>query len=282
MDDGSTDGTAELIRAAFPPDHFPQVIYRRGDTSLGPTARRNEGAKLARSPYLFTIDDDCLLTSPRTFQQTLDAFDHPRIGAVTIPFVNVKQDSIKRFVATDPQQRQVSFMYFGGMIAFRRDAYLAAGGYRTFYFMHVEEPDLSIRLLDHGFVTRLGWADPIEHLESPVRNRKRLHALGPRNHMLYHWYNTPMPAVLARVPMAMAGAFWHTIKNGYPHLGILGLVRGIGGFVHERNRRAPVRDSVYRLGQQLRRGTMTLEEVEPMLPPLAALAAVSSSERNIH
>lgn len=87
LDDGSTDGTSEMLRA-----EFPAVRALRFEQSKGPTVRRNQGAQLARGEFLFTIDDDCTLPHKDTFARTVAAFDEPRVGAVTIPFVNVRQE----------------------------------------------------------------------------------------------------------------------------------------------------------------------------------------------
>ena len=264
VDDGSTDGTADLVA-----ERFPTVRVIRHDVPTGPARGRNEAAALARAPVLFTIDDDCLVPSPRTFEQTLAGFQgQPRVAAVTIPFVNVRQGAEVFYRATDEVGPQVSFMFYGGMVAFRRSAFLAVGGYRAFYFMHVEEPDLSVRLLDAGYVVRLGSADPIHHLESPVRDRTKLHVLGPRNHVLYHWYNTPAPALFARLPVTAAATFVHTVRLRRPDLGVWGLARGAAAIAHEWRQRRPVSTATHGLVRRLRRGPLPMGEVGPLLPPL--------------
>jgi glycosyltransferase involved in cell wall biosynthesis len=257
-----------MVRQEFPPDRFPQVRLHRYETSKGPTARRNEAASLATTPFLFTIDDDCVVPSPQSFQQALDAFDHPRIAAVKLPFINVNQDSVVHFAAPGRDGRYVICMYYGGMVVFRRDAYLALNGYRTFYFIQFEEPDLSIRFLDRGYVVRLGWSDPIHHLESPSRNRKGRHVIGPRNAILFEWYNTPMPELLLRLPTVSAAMISLMIKLGYPHLGVWGVLRGYAGIVHELNRRQPVTRQTYRLGRTLRTQPLRFEQIEHLLPPI--------------
>ena len=178
VDDGSTDGSAAAVAERFPPDRCPVRVIRH-DTSAGPARRRNEAAAAAVTPFLFTIDDDCLVPSPRTFEQTLAGFQgQPRVAGVTIPFVNVRQGPDVYYRATAGAGPEVSHMFYGGMVAFRRSAFLAVGGYRPAYFILVEEPDLSVRLLNAGYVVRLGSADPIHHLESPVRNRPELYVRG--------------------------------------------------------------------------------------------------------
>ena len=270
VDDGSTDGTTNFIRQSFAADGRVQV--HRRETSGGPTLARNTAATLATTPYLFTIDDDCLVPSIQTFSQTLAAFDHPRIGAVTIPFVNVHQNTLVRFRAPDAHDRYISPLFFGGMVAFRRSPFEAVGGYRTHYFMHVEEPDMVQKLLAVGCVVRLGWADPIDHLESPVRNSKKILMLEGRNHVLYHWYNTPMPALLARIPVAAAGTMLHAIKAGRPDIGLIGIARGFGSLWHERHERRPLPASVHEMFRRIRFSTPTLAELEPLLPPLQTAA----------
>src|SRR5438034_4863248 len=79
MDDGSTDGTAEMIRT-----RFPSVRLERSERSIGYVVQRNRAARLAIADIIFSIDDDATFTSPNTVAQTLTEFGHPRVGAVAI------------------------------------------------------------------------------------------------------------------------------------------------------------------------------------------------------
>src|SRR5882672_12428273 len=96
IDDGSTDGTSDLIRA-----EFPQVNLHRFEKSEGLIVQRNRGAELAAGEIVFSMDDDAIFSSPHVVEQTLADFDHPRIGAVAIPFINVRQDNRIRQSAPD-------------------------------------------------------------------------------------------------------------------------------------------------------------------------------------
>jgi GT2 family glycosyltransferase len=265
MDDGSTDGTGVFVA-----ENFPTVHYQRSEVSIGPTGQRNRGADAATAPFIVTLDDDCVFSSPQTLERTLSLFDHPRVGAVTIPFVNVLQDAVLRSSAPQPRGIWTSYHYFGGMIAFRRDAYRAVGGCRQYLFMHVEEPDLATRLLNAGYVIRLGTQRGIDHYESPVRDRPRLDVLGPRNHVLYTWYNVPMPYF----PLHLAGTTFNTLRHGVKHRTLRrvlrGLMRGYGGIVHEMTRRHAVSANTYRLIQMLKtKDAVLLEEIEPRMNPLS-------------
>jgi GT2 family glycosyltransferase len=274
MDDASTDATGEMVRA-----EFPGVTYRRSEVNIGPTGQRNRGAALAGAPFLVTLDDDCVLQSPRTIEQTIRLFDSPSIGAVTIPYVNVLQDKVVRGGVADAagaaQGAQsttwVTYDYLGGMIAFRRDAYKSVGGYREYLFMHVEEPDLATRLLGAGMFVRLGDADPIHHYESPTRDRPRLDVLGARNHVLYCWYHTPLlylPVYLFATSFLCAR---HGFRVGHPVRVLRGLCRGFGGIIHEFAERRPLSRRAFRLARSLKSAhAMPLDEAAGKLKPIGA------------
>ena len=86
MDDASTDGTATLVR-----QEFPQVRLESSEHSLGYIRQRNRAARLANGAVLFSIDDDAVFSSNKVIEQTLRDFDHPCVGAVAIPFVDVNK-----------------------------------------------------------------------------------------------------------------------------------------------------------------------------------------------
>ena len=89
IDDGSSDGTAEMVRA-----EFPLVRLERSESSLGLITQRNRAARLATGEVLFSIDDDAVFASPHTVEQTLREFEHPRVGAVAIPYVEPRKSTI--------------------------------------------------------------------------------------------------------------------------------------------------------------------------------------------
>lgn len=266
LDDGSAaDGTEAMVRA-----EFPAVEYLRSDVSRGPTWQRNRGAAAARAPYLVTLDDDCELVDRDTVRQTLAAFDHPRVAGVTIPFVNIHQDTVVRTRAPGPGIH-ATLGFYGGMIAFRRDVYLGVGGYRPEYFMQGEEVDLALRLLAAGYVVRLGSAAPLHHHESRVRDTRRLHVLGARNSVLFSWLNVPLPYLLPHLLATTIKTAAFGARSEHPLQVYEGLARGFGRAARLWAARAPVSVSVYRAGRRLRRAGATpladLEATFAHLPP---------------
>ena len=69
VDDASTDGTC---RAGRP--QVPEVTLHRSPTARGLIVQRNRGVGLATAPIVVIIDDDAVLQSTLTLEQTLARF----------------------------------------------------------------------------------------------------------------------------------------------------------------------------------------------------------------
>src|SRR5262245_56052059 len=155
IDDGSTDGTSDEVHR-----RFPQARCIRHETSAGYIVRRNEGAGSASAPIVVSIDDDAVFSSPSIVAQSLAAFHHPRVGAVAIPFVNLRQ-SAEVHQSAPPGGPFVTSAFIGTAHALRRDLFVRLGGYRTLLFHQGEECDYCLRMLAAGYVTVLVAADPV-------------------------------------------------------------------------------------------------------------------------
>jgi glycosyltransferase involved in cell wall biosynthesis len=268
VDDGSTDGTPEMVRAEFPTVRFEQLP----DGPRGPARLRNRGTAMATAGVVFPIDDDAVFDSPRTVEQTLAEFDHPRVGAVGIPFINVNGDRrLQQAAPAGAAGVAVVQAYVGAAHALRRDLFLGLGGYREQLFYMGEEGDFCIRMLDAGHVVRPGRADPVHHQESPSRNRFRADFYGRRNDVLFAVHNVPMPYLPPHLLATTANGLRFGLGVARPGNMIRGLASGWASIPREwRNRRA-VRPSTYRLFRRLRTvNSLPLTEVEPLLPPLPA------------
>lgn len=264
VDDGSTDGTAAMVR-----QEFPSVRLERAEQSRGYIVQRNRGAALARGAVIFSIDDDAIFSTPRTVAQTLAEFNHPRIGAVAIPFVNVNQDPAVRQRAPGTDQIYLVDRFIGTAHAVRRELFLKLGGYREFLVHQGEEGDLGIRLLDAGYVVRLGNADPIHHFESPRRDMRRMDYYGRRNDVLFAWHNAParwLPWHL--LATTLNGAIF-ALKIRRPARMFGGLAVGWLQCLPQWRQRRAVKVEVYRLSRRLKKGgPLPLTAVEPLLPPM--------------
>lgn len=262
IDDASEDGTAEMVAT-----EFPGVRVDRSESALGLIAQRNRAARLARGRIIVSVDDDAELDSPHTVARTLEEFDHPRIGAVAIPFVDVRHGPQVRQRAPDRERRWITSSYIGTAHALRRDVFLALGGYRAELVRQHEEPDYCLRMLDAGYVTRLGSADELRHFESPKRDMETVFVNERRNLFLHGWHNVPMPYLPVRLAKITVSSVPPALRFGRPADTARGLAQGWLYGLRARRARHPVSRAAYRVDHMLRkRGPLPLEEIEPLLP----------------
>jgi glycosyltransferase involved in cell wall biosynthesis len=263
LDDGSTDGTGHMVE-----QDFPTVIYCRFDTSRGPCALRNVGSKLARTQILFPIDDDSAFVSGSTVEQTLQDFDHERIGVVAMPLLE-GDERLALQHAPNNERIWITSTFIGASHAIRRDVFVGLGGYQADWLYHHEETDLSLRMLNKGFLVRLGTADPVEHRPSPVRSLDLRDRYGRRNSVLFTWNNVPtryVPVHFARI-LAKGAALAVSTRRPLNHA--RGFLVGYQALMRQRDRRDAVSPAAYRLHRLLqRRKAVIYDEIEAMLPPL--------------
>lgn len=256
IDDGSTDGTCEMVVA-----EFPNAVVIRNELSTGYIAARNRAGRLAKGCILFSIDDDAVFTSPHAVAQTLAEFNDPRIGAVAIPYADVNRDGVERQRAPSADGFFVSDRFVGTAHAVRKDLFLKLGGYREAFFHQGEESDYCIRMLDAGYFVRLGNADRIDHFESPKRDTRRMDIYGRRNDILFATLNVPWPWLpLHLLSVTIKGA-WFGIRIGRPLRMLHGICIGYLDAFKYRHDRRPVSVASYQLFRRLRKsGAISIEE----------------------
>lgn len=261
IDDGSDDCTAEAVAA-----EFPQAQLLRSSVSHGLIVQRNVGIGLAQAPVVVSIDDDAVFSAPTIVEQTLRDFDHPRIGAVAIPLVDIAKSKAVQQRSPTVEDIHVAPVFRGGAFAVRKDVFLALDGFRPVIFHQGEERDFCLRMLAAGFITRLGRAEPIYHFESPTRDLRRMDLYGRRNDILSSWHNVPLPyAPLRMAELTVKGIGWG-FKVGRPLRMVQGLLMGYRMCWNQRRERHPVSRSIYRLSRRLaREGSRPLKDVEPLL-----------------
>jgi GT2 family glycosyltransferase len=265
IDDGSTDGTAEMVAS-----EFPDIELQRSEQSLGYLVQRNRGLRMAGAPIVVLIDDDAEFASRRVVERTLLDFDSGRVGAVAIPHIDVGIDREPRLHA--PARGFFTTSEFvGTAVAIRREAFLEVGGFRESFFHQGEERDFCVRLLSKGWVVRVGRAEPIHHYPSQIRDVRRMDLYGRRNVILYAWYNEPFPSVAVRMVEMTAQGLLSGISVGRPGAAVDGILRGYRACWDERHQRRPVSRSVIRVFRRLwKHGPLPFSAIEPQLPPLPA------------
>lgn len=190
IDDASTDDTREMVTREFPTVRLVARSERSGYIAL-----RNQGIELARGPVIFSIDDDAEFRSDTTVRDALGYFNHPRVGALALPFTNCVGGEFRPAMLPPPQDDRVWCVphYIGTAHALVRELFLKLGGYSNSLIHWGEEEEYSRKLWGAGYVVRTTATTPILHYPSPVgRSEWRRRVLNWRNlYMMEFWY-TPL------------------------------------------------------------------------------------------
>lgn len=264
IDDGSTDGSFDLVRRKF-----PDVQIRRSETSLGCVVQRNRAAQIAETTIIVSMDDDAVFSTPHVMETTLREFDHPRVGAVAIPFIDVNRASSVYQRAPQAEGIYATYCFIGTAHALRRDLFLSLGGYREMLVHQGEEEDYCTRMLNAGYITRCGTADPIHHFESPRRSWKRMDYYGARNKLLYAWHNVPLPYAIGHLGATIAKTLLHSLRPDRLWTRSRGAIAACQLACAGKCRRQPTGVAIYRLSRKIkRRVAVPLKEIEALMPPL--------------
>lgn len=151
------DGSATVT-----PPSDPQIELRviRSTSNLGVAGGRNLGISESRGKYLIFIDDDATWCSPDSVYRVVEHLrGNPRCGAVAVKSLRPDGVSIvgeyphpdKKFIAEVDQPIEVPY-YYGVGHGLKREALLIPEAYPVRYFYSMEEIDLSLRIIDGGYV----------------------------------------------------------------------------------------------------------------------------------
>jgi GT2 family glycosyltransferase len=248
MDDGSSDGTQQMVES-----EFADVRLIRSAAPRGYIVQRNRAAALASGDVIVSLDDDARFSSDDAVATTVAEFSDPRIGAVAMPLIHTSRGPEVLQRAPSGDGVWITNSYIGTAHAVRRDVFLSLGGYREALEHFFEEPDFCIRLMRAGYVVRLGRAAPILHHESPRRNLGRGVKYLCRNHLLFTWFYVPFPQCVPRSTLVALHGLWHGVRMGEVAAALRGLFAAVSYFATHRHERAPVPVSVYRRWRALRR-----------------------------
>ncbi|MFL5383120.1 MAG: glycosyltransferase family 2 protein [Longimicrobiaceae bacterium] len=268
VDDGSdppVDAAAALSApAAGPP---PRLRRIRLEAARGPAACRNLAAREARTPLLLCLDDDAFVTSREAVERGVAVLEADP-GVVAVAFAQGDEQGVRHPAALQPAPVDYPCYvpaFTGYAVLIRRDALLAAGGFRERLGIHGEEKELCLRLLDRGLRVVYLPGAVVGHLAAAAeRDMRRYLRQTVRNNTLGALYNEPFPLVLAGAAVRLRGYFamrrgWSVHDPGGFGAVVRGLARELPAVLRERR---PVR---YATWARWRR--MTRSAPEPYAPP---------------
>jgi GT2 family glycosyltransferase len=191
VDNGSTDGTAAMVRERWPAVRLVELPENRG------AAARNEGVRVATTRYVAFCDDDCWW-GPGTIARAVALLDaHPEVALLNARVVVRDEERIDEactLMAASPLPKRsacpgpaiASFM--AGASVVRRGAFLAVGGYHERYHIGAEESLLALDLLAGGW--EMVYVDDlvVHHHPYPAgRTPERRRRLMLRNRLWTAW-----------------------------------------------------------------------------------------------
>lgn len=263
LDDASADGTPTMVH-----EEFPSVRLVAAERSSGYVVQRNRGAQLAKGEFIVSIDDDAEFSTPGVVRQTMTDFSHPRIAAISIPHKDVLIGPELKTPTPPAPGRWVVGSFVGTAHALRREVFLQLGGYRATLLHNTEERDFCTRLLNFGYVTALGTADPIFHYASPVRQAWRNQMLERRNDLCHAAWNVPFPPVVYHLAGTIFNGVRFALTRGTLPQTLSGYFQAVPVICRTLRLRDPIGSEIYRLTRKLNRArVLSLEEVCNALGP---------------
>jgi GT2 family glycosyltransferase len=227
VDNGSTDGSLELLAARAP---FVRTVGL--GRNMGFAFAANRGVEAVRSELVALVNTDVLL-EPRWLERLTEALSaHPEAASVASKMVDMSDpgvlydtgDFLRRDGASEQRGRFERddgrfdgpgevFSACAGAALYRRDAVLAEGGFDERYFAYLEDVDLGLRLRLRGWTCRYEPA-VARHAGGATSSRLRrpLLAWVERNTLLLvaRWFPLRWaPWVLYR----QAGWAWHALRE---------------------------------------------------------------------
>ncbi|MFF3227037.1 glycosyltransferase family 2 protein [Nocardia suismassiliense] len=209
VDNGSSDGTADAVAAAF-----PTVELIRSPDNLGAVAR-NIAVERAHTPYVAFCDDDTRW-QPGALTRAADLLDqYPGLGSVTgrcLVAPDLREDPITPELRDSPISGPdwlpgpALLGVMAGLSAFRVTAFKEVGGFSERLWFGGEEELLALDLAANGWW--MVWeADMLIHHE-PSRTRDSTHRrrLGIRNTLWTLWLRRPVRSAARRSAVVLRSA----------------------------------------------------------------------------
>jgi len=195
VDNGSTDGTAELVRAHHPGVQVVGLRCNRG------AAARTVGVRLVDSPYVAFSDDDSWW-APGALTRAADLLDrHPRLAVLAARVLVGPEERLDPVceemahsplpLADDlPGPSVLGFIACGAVV--RRVAFLEVGGFDVRLGVGGEEELLSVDLAARGW--GLAYVDEVvaSHHPSPSRDPSGRRRVQVRNALWSAWLRRPL------------------------------------------------------------------------------------------
>jgi GT2 family glycosyltransferase len=208
VDNGSSDGTADAVRARHP---SVRVVEARENLGAG---ARTLGARYAQSPFVAFSDDDSWWAPGSLGRAAALLSANPRVALIAARILvgpaghldptclQMSRSPLPRDPAL-PGPAVLGFVACGAVV--RRSAFLSVGGFESRLQVGGEETLLSLDLAAAGW--SLVYCDEVvAHHHPPGGDRPARRRRELRNALWTAWLRRPVPSALARTAALLGSA----------------------------------------------------------------------------
>ena len=201
VDNGSSDGSAAMVRRLF-----PWMALIPAQRNLGAVAR-NLAVRQVTTPYVAFCDDDTWW-EPGSLTAAADALDrHPGVAGLTARIVvepGGQDDPITEELAGSPLPGgpglpgPVLLSFLAGASVLRCQPFREVGGFSPRLWLGGEEELLAADLITRGYLLCYLPSAVVHHQASVLRDPTHRRWLGIRNTLWFTWLRRPLCAALKR------------------------------------------------------------------------------------
>lgn len=249
IDDGSVDGTADVVEA-WRLAHREVRCRLVRQANAGPAAARNRGAHEAAAPIVLFTDADCA-PQPDWIEHMVAAFDRPDTAGAKGAYLSDQRGLVPRFVQAEYEDRydrmagqeQIDFIdtYSAG---YRRSVFLENNGFDPiFTTASVEDQEFSFRLAQKGYRLVFAPAARVKHFHdgSIAEYARRKYYIGFWKALLIRWHpermvqdsHTPQAlkvqivlcaALLALLAVSVAAVFYTPLRWAWAGVALVAIL----------------------------------------------------------
>jgi GT2 family glycosyltransferase len=239
IDNGSTDGSVEMVQA-----EFPSILLQALPTNEG-VSSRNIQPQIAKGKYLFSFDNDSIPATPATILRAVEHMEaHPSLDVLSMmcyqPYSGIEETAAwERFRLGGLTNTDVEGLYLvEGGACFRTAALLKLPGYDPKFVYGSEGMDLALQFFERGSKIALNKSVAVLHFHASRDGvQKSRYFANARNvlwMLLKHW---PAPCLAFLLPAWIArrilGSLLHPSRASYEMRGLWSGIVGARGFVRQ-------------------------------------------------
>jgi GT2 family glycosyltransferase len=201
VDNGSTDGTREMLRR-----EYPNVVVHEVGWNMG-TAARNFQTQLARGEYLFSFDDDSFPGTPSTVRRIVDFMEsRPDVDVLNASCYRPSSGITEtagwqhfRYGGDASSEPQGIYLVEGG-VCYRMASLKQVQGFDPAMFYNMDGPDLALQFYKRSMKIVLRQEFVNLHFPSTANRSEGLAAFWRARHPIWliakHWPKPCTPVLL--------------------------------------------------------------------------------------